>query len=146
MAKDRAGKLTRLELEVMGTLWRLGRASIRELHEALSETKRGAYTTIQTIVSRLEEKGAVRRVRKIGNAHIFEPTITRAAAHRRIIGDLLEMVGGARPLISHLVEAGELSLEDVRQLEEMVKTLGGGARPKGRTAPGGDKGKGGQRP
>ena len=123
MAVRRGVRLTRLEHEVMDVLWGLSRASVREIHEAIPERKRGAYTTIQTIVARLEEKGAVRRVRKIGNAFIFEPAITREAARGRLVEDLLEQVGGARPLMAHLVEAGEVSLEDLRELEEMVRRL-----------------------
>jgi BlaI family transcriptional regulator, penicillinase repressor len=114
-------KLTRFELEVMGALWELGSGSIREIHERLPEKKRAAYTTIQTIVRRLEEKGAVRQLKKIGNALIFEPVVTRKAAHHRLISDLLELFGGsARPLMAHLAEAGKLSMEDVRELEGML--------------------------
>lgn len=118
-------KLTRLEHEVMEVLWRLDRAvSIREIREALPASRRGAYTTVQTIVARLEEKGAVRQVRKIGNAFIFEPAVTRGAARRRLVDDFLELVGGARPLMAHLVETGEISLDDLRDLEDMVHRLG----------------------
>lgn len=102
----------------MTALWELGPASVREIQEKLPERKRPAYTTVQTIVYRLEEKGAVRRVKKIGNAHIFEANVTRKSAHRRLINELLELFGGsARPLMAHLVETGKLSLEDVRELE-----------------------------
>src|SRR5215210_7262026 len=111
-------KLTKLELELMEMLWEIGPASVRELQEKLPEKKRPAYTTVQTIVYRLEEKGAVRRVKKIGNAHIFEATVTKKSAHRRLINELLTLFGGsARPLMAHLVETGKLSLEDVRELE-----------------------------
>ena len=103
----------------MSALWELGAASsVREIQEQLPEKKRPAYTTVQTIVYRLEEKGAVRRVKKIGNAHIFEAAITRNSAHRRLINELLDLFGGsARPLMTHLVETGKLSLEDVREVE-----------------------------
>jgi predicted transcriptional regulator len=102
----------------MSALWELGTASVREIQEKLPEKKRPAYTTVQTIVYRLEEKGAVRRTKKIGNAHIFEATVTRKSAHRRLINELLALFGGsARPLMAHLVETGKLSLEDVRELE-----------------------------
>jgi len=103
----------------MSALWELGTASsVREIQEQLPEKKRPAYTTVQTIVYRLEEKGAVRRVKKIGNAHIFEAAITRNSAHRRLINELLDLFGGsARPLMAHLVETGKLSLEDVREVE-----------------------------
>ncbi len=106
----------------MEALWKLGRASVREIQEILPEHKRAAYTTVQTIVHRLEVKGAVRQVRKIGNAHIYEPVVTRDAAHRKLINELLEVFGGsAQPLMAHLAESGKLSLEDVRELEEMLE-------------------------
>ena len=114
-------RLTRFELEVMEALWGLGRASVRELLESLPARKRPAYTTVQTIVRRLEEKDAVRQTRKIGNAHIFEPLITRKAAYRRLINDFLDIFGGsARPLMAHLAETGKLSLDDLRELESLV--------------------------
>lgn len=118
MIKKKSVKLTRFELEVMGALWDLGTASVREIQEQLPVQKRPAYTTVQTIVYRLEEKGAVRRLKKIGNAHIFEPVITRKAAHHRLIHELLDLFGGsARPLMAHLVEIGKLTLDDIRDLE-----------------------------
>ena len=121
MARKQEIKLTRFELEIMNALWELGSASVREIQEALPEKKRPAYTTVQTIIRRLEEKGAVRQVKKIGNAHIFEPTVTRQAAHRRLINELLDLFGGsARPLMAHLAEAGKLSLDDVRELESRL--------------------------
>ena len=122
MARKRSVKLTKFELEIMEALWKLGRASVREIQEILPEHKRAAYTTVQTIVHRLEVKGAVRQVRKIGNAHIYEPVVTRDAAHRKLINELLEVFGGsAQPLMAHLAESGKLSLEDVRELEEMLE-------------------------
>jgi predicted transcriptional regulator len=112
-------------MEIMDALWDLGRAAIREIHEKLPERKRPAYTTVQTIIRRLEEKGAVRRTRQIGNAHIFEPVVTRDAAHRRLIDDLLDLFGGsARPLMAHLAEAGKLSLEDLREIELILAQKG----------------------
>lgn len=111
--------LTRFELEIMDVLWRLGEASVREVREALSEVKRPAYTTVQTIVQRLEQKGAVRRTRKIGNALMFEPAVTRKSAYRRVIDELLALFGGsARPVVAHLLESGKLTLEDLKALEE----------------------------
>jgi BlaI family transcriptional regulator, penicillinase repressor len=111
--------LTRFELEIMEVLWRLNEASVREVCDALTERKRPAYTTVQTIVQRLEQKGAVRRSRKIGNALMFEPTITRKSAYRRILDDLLELFGGsAQPVVAQLLESGKLSLEDLKALEE----------------------------
>src|SRR6185436_20566838 len=101
--------LTRFELEIMDVLWRLGEASVREVRDALSERHRPAYTTVQTIIQRLEVKGAVRRTRKIGNALMFEPTVTRRSAYRRVVDELLEMFGGsAQPVVAHLVETGKL--------------------------------------
>lgn len=120
MAK-KAVKLTRFELDIMEVLWQLGRVSVREIRESLPEKKRPAYTTVQTIVHRLEEKGAVRRIKKIGNALIFEPVITRQAAYRRLIDEFLDLFGGAvHPLMAHLVEMGRLSLEDIRELEKKM--------------------------
>ena len=121
MAKQKSVKLTRFELEIMRVLWDLERASVREIQEKLSDRRRPAYTTVQTIVRRLEEKNAVRRLRKIGNALIFEPAITRKAVHGRLITELLQMFGGsARPLMAHLAEMGKLNLEDVRELETLM--------------------------
>jgi predicted transcriptional regulator len=122
VAKQKSIKLTKFELEIMEEIWRLGKASIREVQEALPEKRRPAYTTVQTIVHRLEEKGVVRRAKKIGNAFVFEPVVTRAAAHRRLITDLIEVLGGsARPLLAHLVEMGQLSLQDLKELEHIVE-------------------------
>jgi len=119
--KQKSVRLTRFELEIMHVLWDLERASVREIQENLPEKRRPAYTTVQTIVRRLEEKNAVRRLKKIGNALIFEPSITRKAAHGRLISELLQMFGGsARPLMAHLAEMGKLNLEDVRELETLL--------------------------
>lgn len=124
-----AVKLTRFELEVMEELWKLGRASVREVLEQLPKKKQPAYTTVQTIVRRLEEKNAVRQVRKIGNAHIYEPAIDRQAAYNRLVSEFLELFGGsARPIMAHLAEAGRLSLKDVRELERMVIAEDEGSR------------------
>ncbi len=114
-------RLTRFELEVMEALWQLKRASVRELLEALPERKRPAYTTVQTIVHRLEKKDAVRQARKIGNAFIYEPSVTRQAAYRRLVADFLDLFGGSpRPLMAHLAETGQLSLDDLKELEVLV--------------------------
>jgi len=111
--------LTRYELEILDLLWRLGEASVREVCEALAETKRPAYTTVQTIIQRLEQKGAVRRTRKIGNALMFEPVMTRQKAYRRVIDELLALFGGsAKPVVAHLLESGKLTLEDLKALED----------------------------
>ena len=117
-------KLTRLELGVMDVLWDAGSLSVREVQEHLPEKKRPAYTTVQTIVYRLEEKGAVRRTKKIGNAYIFEPVITRQSVHRRLIDELLDILGGsAQPLVAHLIESGRLTLDNVRELENMLARI-----------------------
>jgi predicted transcriptional regulator len=121
-------RLTKFELEVMDAIWTLGSASVREIQEHLPEQKRPAYTTVQTIVYRLEEKGAVKRVKKIGNAHVFETAVTRRAAQRRIVDELLDLFGGSpRPLVAHLVESGRLTLEDIRELEQKLEEIEGGA-------------------
>jgi len=118
LVKKKPIKLTRFELEVMSALWDLGTASVREIQEQLPSQKRPAYTTVQTIVYRLKEKGAVPRLKKIGNAHVFEPVITRKAAHHRLINELLDLFGGsARPLMAHLVEIGKLTMDDIKELE-----------------------------
>src|ERR1044072_929519 len=123
MAREKPVRLTRLELEVMGAVWELERASVREIQEQLPAHKRPAYTTVQTIIYRLEEKGAVRRVKKIGNAHIFEAVVTRKAAHRRLIEDLLHVFGGSpRLLVAQLVETGQLTLDDIKEFENTLAT------------------------
>ncbi len=111
--------LSKFELEIMDILWELGEASVREVQDAIHERKRPAYTTVQTIFARLEEKKAVRRTRKIGNAFLFEPLITRTSVYRRIIDDFLDLFGGsAQPVVARLVETGKLTLEDLKALEE----------------------------
>ena len=126
MTKKGGIRLTKFELEIMDALWTLETASVREIQEHLPEKKRPAYTTVQTIVYRLEEKGAVRRVKKVGNAHVFEPAVTRKAAQRRVIDELLDLFGGsARPLMAHLVESGQLTLEDIRELERRLEEIEG---------------------
>lgn len=118
MAKIR---ITRFELELMEQLWSLGTASVREIQESLPEKNRPAYTTVQTMIYRLEEKKALRRIKKIGNAHVFEPLITRKAVYRRLIDDLLDLFGGsAAPVMAHLVESGKLSLAEVRAAEQAL--------------------------
>ena len=124
MVRDKPVKLTKLELEIMGAVWALGSASVREIQEQLPEQKRPAYTTVQTIIYRLEEKGAVRRVKKVGNAHIFEAVVTRKAAHSRLIDELLNVFGGSpRSLMAQLVETGRLTLADVRDIETTLASL-----------------------
>src|ERR1044071_5372187 len=114
-------KLTKLELQILEALWAQGKASIREIQEAFPEP-RPAYTTIQTTVYRLEGKNAVRRVRKISNAHIFEPTVAREVTRRRWLDVILAFCGGrAQPMMAQLAEAGKLTREDVRELEKMIE-------------------------
>jgi BlaI family penicillinase repressor len=117
-------KLTPLELQIMEVFWSQGRLSIREIQEAFPEQDRPAYTTIQTTVYRLEEKGALHRARKIGNAHVFEPIMTRQEGCGRLIDDLLGLFGGrTQPVMSHLVESGKLTLDDIHQAERLIKDL-----------------------
>jgi len=124
-------KLTKLELQILEVLWANGRASIREIQESFPEP-RPAYTTIQTTVYRLEVKKAVRRVRKIGNAHIFEPTVPRDVARRRLLDEILSFFGGrAQPMMAQLAEAGKLTLDDVRELEKTLEKLESDRQKKG---------------
>src|SRR5215813_12258059 len=116
-------KLTKLELQILEALWAQGKASIREIQEAFPEP-RPAYTTIQTTVYRLEGKKAVRRVRKISNAHIFEPIIARDVTRHRLLDEILSLFEGrAQPMMAQLAEAGKLTLDDVRELEKTIKRL-----------------------
>jgi BlaI family transcriptional regulator, penicillinase repressor len=116
-------RLTRLELQILEALWARGKASIREIQEAFPEP-RPAYTTIQTTVYRLETKKAVRRIRKISNAHIFEPVVHRDVARHRLLDEILSFFGGrAQPMMAQLAEAGKLTLEDVRELEKTIRKL-----------------------
>ncbi len=133
MARQHAIHLSRFELEIMEILWKLGEASVREVLEAIQEPRRPAYTTVQTIFLRLEEKKAVRRTRKIGNALLFEPLITREPVYRRIIDDFLGLFGGsAQPLVARLLETGQLTLEDLKALEERYGAPREEAEPQGK--------------
>src|SRR6266550_208173 len=119
----RQPRLTRLELQILEALWTRGRASIREIQESFPEP-RPAYTTIQTTVYRLEGKKAVRRVRKISNAHIFEPIVARDVTRHRLLDEILSFFGGRpQPMMAQLAEAGKVTLEDVRELEKTIKRL-----------------------
>jgi len=114
-------KLSRLDLQILGVLWARGQASVREIQEGFPEP-RPAYTTVQTTVYRLEAKGAVRRTRKIGNAHIFEPLVARDVARHRLLDTILSFFGGRpQPMMQQLVEAGKLTLDDVRDLEKAIR-------------------------
>jgi BlaI family transcriptional regulator, penicillinase repressor len=117
-------KLTKLELQIMEALWTQGQASIRDIQETFPEKHRPAYTTIQTTVYRLETKKAVRRVKKVGNFHIFEAAVSRNAAQRKLIDDLLALFGGSsQPVMAHLIESGKLTLEDVKEAEKTLRKL-----------------------
>jgi predicted transcriptional regulator len=124
-------KFTRLELGIMQALWDSGRASIREIQETFPEPGRPAYTTIQTTVYRLEAKGAVQRVRKISNAHIFEAVVSRDDARTRLIDELLGLFGGrTQPVMAHLIETGKLTMDDVKEAEQALKRLSKKDKPK----------------
>ena len=118
-------KLTNLELKIMDALWSKGASSIREIQEAFPQSERPAYTTVQTTVYRLEAKRAVRRAKKISNAHIFEALISRDTAHGTLIDNLLGLFGGrAQPVMSHLIETGKLTLDDLQEAQEVLKRHG----------------------
>lgn len=117
-------RLSSLQMQIMETLWNRGEASIREMQEGFPAKKRPGYTTVQTMVYRMEAKKLVRRVRKVGNFHMFAAMVTREATQRRLVEDLLAMFGGrSQPVMAHLVEAGKLSLDDVKEAEEMLRKL-----------------------
>jgi len=117
-------KLTRLELRIMETLWASDEASIRDVLEAFPPRSRPAYTTVQTTIYRLEAKGVVKRTRKVGNFHMFAATVSRDVAQRRLVDDLLALFGGrTQPVMSHLIESGKLTLEDVKEAERTLRRL-----------------------
>jgi BlaI family penicillinase repressor len=122
-------RLSKLEMHIMETLWTNGEASIREMQEAFPAKKRPGYTTVQTMVYRMEAKKVLRRVRKVGNFHLFAATISRDAAQRKLVDDLLALFGGqSRPVVAHLIEAGKLTLEDVEFAEKTLKGLEEGGK------------------
>jgi BlaI family transcriptional regulator, penicillinase repressor len=117
-------KLSKLEFQIMETLWTQGEASIREIQETFPARRRPAYTTIQTTVYRMEAKNIVRRVKKVGNFHIFAAAVSRSAAQRRLIDDLLALFGGrTQPVMAHLIESGKLTLEDVKDAEKALRQM-----------------------
>ena len=119
-----APKFTKLELQIMQALWDHGTASIREIQEAFPERDRPSYTTVQTTVYRLEAKKAVRRVKKISNAHIFEAVVSRHAAQGRLIDDLLGLFGGrTQPVMAHLIDSGKLTPDDVKEAQKALREL-----------------------
>ncbi len=125
-------KLSKLELQILEALWAHGKASIREIQETFPKP-RPAYTTIQTTVYRLEDKKVLRRVRKISNAHIFEPILARDVARHRLLDEILSFFGGrAQPMMAQLAEAGKLTLDDVRELEKTLKKIELEQKEKGR--------------
>ncbi len=116
-------KLSKLELGILEALWAYGKASIREIHGTFPEP-RPAYTTVQTIVYRMEAKEAIRRVERVGNADVFEALIAREATRKRVLDEVLSFFGGrAQPMMSQLAEAGKVTLDDVRELEKTVRRL-----------------------
>jgi BlaI family transcriptional regulator, penicillinase repressor len=115
---------TKLELKILHALWDRGGSSVREIQETFPKKGRPAYTTVQTIVYRLEAKNALRRVRKISNAHIFEAIVSRELTQRRLIDDLLGVFGGrTQPVMAHFIESGKLTLDDIKEAEKMVNAL-----------------------
>ena len=115
-------RLSRLELQIMDTLWTRGPCSVRELQEAFPEKSRPAFTTVQTMVSRLEAKKALRFTKRIGKANIFEAAISRKGAQSRFIDELLSLFGG-KPVMAHMVKTGHLTLEDIKEAEQELKRL-----------------------
>ena len=117
-------RLSKLELQIMDVLWTRGSASIREIQESFPEKRRPAYTTIQTTVYRLETKKAVRRVKKVGNFHVFEAAVSRDLAQRKLIDDLLALFGGrTQPVMAHLIESGKLTMADIKDAEKTLRQL-----------------------
>ena len=117
-------RLSRLELQIMETMWQHGRLAIREIQEHLPKGKSLAYSTVQTMVYRLEAKGAVRRTRKISNAHMFEAVVSRRDTSGRLIDDLLSLFGGrTQTVMAHLAETGKLTMADIRETEKLIQDL-----------------------
>ena len=117
-------ELTRQEIKILEEFWKHGRLSIREIQESFPKKHRPPYTTVQTIVYRMEEKGALQRIRKIGNAHVFEAAVSREQARGHAIEDLLGLFGGrTQTVMAHLVESGKLTRDDIRQAERLIDEL-----------------------
>lgn len=117
-------KLSKLEFKIMETLWARNECSIREIQESFPEKSRPAYTTIQTTVYRMEAKGIVHRLKKVGNFHVFAPAVSRDSAQRRLLDDLVALFGGrGQPVMTHLIESGKLSLDDVKDAERLLRQL-----------------------
>jgi len=124
-----SSKLSRLELQIMDTLWTRGACSIREIQEAFPEKERPAFTTIQTMVYRLEAKKALRNTKRVGKANIFEAAITRNSTLRRMLDDMLSLFG-SKPVMAHMVKSGQLTLEDVKEAQEELQRLAKKGRSK----------------
>lgn len=123
-------KLTKLEMQVLEALWQKGACSVREIQEAFPAAASPAYTTVQTVVYRLERKKALRCVKRISNANIFEAAISRNDAQRRLVDELLGIFGGrAKLVMAHFVETGELTLEDVKEAEKALRKLSKKEKP-----------------
>ena len=124
MGQEPKDTLTKLELQIMETLWTRGELSIREIQESFPEDKRPAYTTIQTVVYRLETKQVLKRVKKVGNFHIFAAAVGRDVAQKRLIDDLLALFGGrTQPVMAHLIDSGKLTMDDVKEAERTLRAL-----------------------
>lgn len=124
-------KFTKLELQIMQALWDRGPISIREIQEAFPGQDKPSYTTVQTTVYRLEGKNALRRVKKISNAHIFEAVVSRNATQSRLIDELLGLFGGrTQPVMAHLVESGKLTMEDVKEAEKALRKMSKEDKPR----------------
>jgi BlaI family transcriptional regulator, penicillinase repressor len=131
IAKMLKPRLTKLELQILEALWQKGACSVREIQETFAEPARPAYTTVQTVVYRLERKKAVRCVKRISNANIFEAVITRKAAQRRLVDELLSLFGGRATLVmAHLVESGGLTMADIKEAEKALRKHSGKDEPK----------------
>jgi predicted transcriptional regulator len=117
-------KLSKLEFQIMEVLWAKSEASIREIQESFPEKRRPAYTTIQTMVYRMENKGVVKRTKKVSNFHLFAAAISRDTAQRRLIDELLALFGGrTQPVMAHLIDSGKLTLEDVKEAERALRKI-----------------------
>ena len=117
-------RLSKLELQIMEVLWTHGPSSVREVQEHFPSVKRPAYTTVQTMIYRLEAKKALRRTKKVSNAHIFEAVVSRNLAQRRLVDEFLALFGGRmQPVMAHLVETGKLTLSDVQEAEKQLREI-----------------------
>lgn len=117
-------RIPKSEFQILEKLWEIGPASVREIHESLPEDGRPAYTTVQTLIARLEQKRAISRVKKVGSAYVFRAALSRRSVQRRLVTDLLDFFGGsATPVISHLIDSGKLTLADLKEAEERLARI-----------------------